>query len=434
MRMRILAPGTRREAAGYICSLIASLSIVIGGCGDGGNGGGGGTQPTERRFGAHLPSRDEVATYATALSGVGATGEALPTAVDLSSELPPIGDQGQLNACVGWAEGYSLATYEVGRRQHWSVAETDHQASPADLYSQTLQEQDLACDDGTDPKTAMDLLVRDGVASLAQVTYADSCPLPQPVDGAFALNAWHSVPIDDPTALKRQLVSRRVIPFATAVDTELPTWEGSAVFTGSGNAIAGEGHMMTLVGYDDAKGAWRVMNSWGTGWGDNGFFWLAYDAFERDAILAVVADLGAAEHAPSDAQPRLKSVVIRQFFDSVYGKHFLFVGYELSDPMYLAQARLTHGAVTAASSSAAAWLTISYVWVSADTAFPDGDYQLTLTGTARSGQAIALSAQLQLGESSDDDSIAALRQTRPDAWDSGSAVVMNGQPIVLHVE
>jgi hypothetical protein len=38
------------------------------------------------------------------------------------------------------------------------------------------------------------------------------------------------------------------------------------------------GHVMTIVGYDDSQQCWIVRNSWGTKWGDNGWFKLAYDA------------------------------------------------------------------------------------------------------------------------------------------------------------
>lgn len=40
-----------------------------------------------------------------------------------------------------------------------------------------------------------------------------------------------------------------------------------------GNAGA---HLVNIIGWDDAKGAWEIKNSWGTGWGDQGFGWIAY--------------------------------------------------------------------------------------------------------------------------------------------------------------
>lgn len=34
-----------------------------------------------------------------------------------------------------------------------------------------------------------------------------------------------------------------------------------------------DGHCVLIVGYDDAKAAWLVRNSWGTGWGTHGYGW-----------------------------------------------------------------------------------------------------------------------------------------------------------------
>jgi hypothetical protein len=49
-------------------------------------------------------------------------------------------------------------------------------------------------------------------------------------------------------------------------------------------------HCVTIVGYDDLRsgGSFRLMNSYGTEWGDEGFFWLSYDDFEKYASEAYV--------------------------------------------------------------------------------------------------------------------------------------------------
>lgn len=36
-------------------------------------------------------------------------------------------------------------------------------------------------------------------------------------------------------------------------------------------------HAVTLVGWDDARGAWLIKNSWNTWWGESGYMWIAYN-------------------------------------------------------------------------------------------------------------------------------------------------------------
>jgi C1A family cysteine protease len=40
-------------------------------------------------------------------------------------------------------------------------------------------------------------------------------------------------------------------------------------------------HTMLVVGYSDFNNAFKVVNSWGTDWGNNGFVWIDYKAFDN---------------------------------------------------------------------------------------------------------------------------------------------------------
>ena len=45
------------------------------------------------------------------------------------------------------------------------------------------------------------------------------------------------------------------------------------------------GHAMLVVGYDDDRNAFKVVNSWGKGWGNAGFVWIDYKAFQEAGDL-----------------------------------------------------------------------------------------------------------------------------------------------------
>jgi len=44
-------------------------------------------------------------------------------------------------------------------------------------------------------------------------------------------------------------------------------------------------HALLLVGYSDERGAWLARNSWGDGWGIDGYLWLAYGAAESQKFV-----------------------------------------------------------------------------------------------------------------------------------------------------
>lgn len=75
-----------------------------------------------------------------------------------------------------------------------------------------------------------------------------------------------------------------------------------STFTGESDG----GHMVTIVGYDDTRfgGAFKVINSWGTGWGDGGFFWIPYsDMADVSLVAFVLKDAVNSGSAPQPIQP-----------------------------------------------------------------------------------------------------------------------------------
>lgn len=65
-------------------------------------------------------------------------------------------------------------------------------------------------------------------------------------------------------------------------------------------------HAVTLVGWDDQRGAWLMRNSWGSWWGEDGYMWIKYGSNQigRSAVWAVVE--------PDEKPPTAKTFKQRQ--------------------------------------------------------------------------------------------------------------------------
>jgi len=88
------------------------------------------------------------------------------------------------------------------------------------------------------------------------------------------------------------LTSDTTIPTVTAIKQAIYTYGGVTAYVYADNlfqAYTGgvynnakkyrsTNHEIQLVGWDDAKGAWLLKNSWGTGWGIGGYMWITYSS------------------------------------------------------------------------------------------------------------------------------------------------------------
>lgn len=208
----------------------------------------------------------------------------LPTQIDLSENFPIPGDQGTQNSCVGWATAYALKSYHEKVEMNWALNAPEHLFSPGFIYNQINGGRDK----GSQPADALDLAVRSGVATWATMPYELSNPFAQPSAAAvteaarYKAGSWAAVRgIQD---MKATLANRNPLMIGIQIYNQLMQLRGpNSVYNDySGNPRGG--HAVTVVGYDDNKfgGAFRVINSWGTNWGDNGYFWLPYN---NDVLL-----------------------------------------------------------------------------------------------------------------------------------------------------
>lgn len=220
------------------------------------------------------------------------SGAELPNAFDLSGQLPPAGNQGRQNSCVAWAVAYAYKSYQERKEENTNYL-TNGQVnlnvvfSPAFIYNQINN----GMDGGSFFTDALNVLSQQGAVKWADMPYNDTDYLTRPTatqrDRArnYRIDFWRRVNIYDQKEIKAQLVAGFPVIIGAMVDRE---------FFDRGKNLAGQdyiwreagnnqpgGHAMLVAGFDDAKGAFKVLNSWGKDWGRDGYCWITYGLFPQ---------------------------------------------------------------------------------------------------------------------------------------------------------
>lgn len=206
----------------------------------------------------------------------------LPADVDMAGDFPIPGFQGSQPSCVGWAVAYALKSYQERRERNWTLDSTSRTFSPAFIYNQIKLNSN--CSGGSHFTDALNVLRRDGVATLADFPYnpSDCAAMPSAIvkqnARAFSVADWRRINVQDEIELKTQLAAGFPVMVGALVDGRFQALRAGQKFTGTPGPQA-TGHAMVVVGYSDSRQAFKLINSWGTGWGDGGFGWVDYAAF-----------------------------------------------------------------------------------------------------------------------------------------------------------
>ncbi|MCK5896236.1 MAG: DUF4214 domain-containing protein, partial [Cocleimonas sp.] len=228
---------------------------------------------------AALPRAPITSSIAFGGSSVG-----LPPSTDLSANFPPASSQGSQASCVGWAVGYALKSYHERVEEQWGFSPQTI-FSPSWLYNQI----NGGINGGTRIIDAMNLIVDNGAATLSTMPYNETDFKTQPssvaVDEAKNYKAQRVDTLHSILEIKNSLARKDPVAISMWVNPDVMAFgwtEQDAVMnsvpTGVDNNPNSGGHAVTIVGYDDNRygGAFKIINSWGSNWGDQGYFWMPY--------------------------------------------------------------------------------------------------------------------------------------------------------------
>lgn len=215
----------------------------------------------------------------------------LPPAVDLTPYCPEVRHQGYIFSCVGWAAGYGALSIQRAILNNCTdqAVITRNAHSALFLYNQIKTDD---CRQGSRLSDALGFLTKQGDCLARQFDFdVNNCD--QKPDSLVTLQAKRFV-IEDFLTLfdSKERPAEKVVRVKKVLAKNKPVVVGMLVLRNFyelknarfwhpalGNTMPAGGHALVVVGYDDRKEAFRLMNSWGKNWGDDGFIWVKYKDF-----------------------------------------------------------------------------------------------------------------------------------------------------------
>lgn len=188
----------------------------------------------------------------------------------------PIRDQGNCGSCVAFA---TVATIEARARIQLSRPDWNVDLSEADLFFCGAGRK---CADGWWPSHALDYARAQGVPEEPCFPYQDhdmDCQVATDRPKRLVTVTEHE-DIIDPDARKEFLDKTGPMIACLAVYRDFMFYKDGVYRHVTGDLVGY--HAVCCVGYSEDEQCWICKNSWGTEWGDNGYFRIAYGEADID--------------------------------------------------------------------------------------------------------------------------------------------------------
>ncbi len=203
----------------------------------------------------------------------------LPAFADLRPVCPPVEDQGQLGSCTAHALTGALETLE--NKDKLPLVQMSRLFV---YYNERALEHTVSQDSGAAIRDGVKTLVSQGCCPESEWPYDISKFTVKPPAPCFTDGLNHQVTsyqrIDTVDQMRACLADGFPFVFGFTVyesfESQTVAETGVANMPDPGERTLG-GHAVLAVGYDDKSKRFTVRNSWGTGWGMQGYFTIPYD-------------------------------------------------------------------------------------------------------------------------------------------------------------
>jgi hypothetical protein len=215
---------------------------------------------------------------------------ALPPRMDLTATIPPPGNQGTSGSCASWAVTYAAGSQAARRAGLGPTLKL----SPSFTYNRVAR--DPICAAGTRASVTLDMLRDVGSLPFEEFVFDGGWCGRLPTDaelqraGKYRIRGWSTVDARKIEDVKGQIARGVPVAFDMRPDDQFHGFKGDSVLDIPGTMNGAGGHSMIAVGYDDARKAFRIQNSWGRAWGEGGYAWLGHDFWARNTQVGYVID------------------------------------------------------------------------------------------------------------------------------------------------